>query len=554
MSQGLCLYDADNRLQIFNRRFCEIFRLPSARVTAGMPLRDIIALSVAVGNFAEHAEQRLAEVEARVTRAETVTSIIDLADDRVIAVAHAPLHEGGWVETYEDVTERLQSEAKIVYMARHDALTNLPNRVLFAERVDQALGSSGRGETFALLCLDLDHFKQVNDTLGHPFGDSLLRAVATRLSACIREIDTVARLGGDEFAIVQIGLHSPEDATILARRIVDTMKLPFDIEGHRVTIGVSIGISLAPSDGTSYGKLLKNADVALYKAKADGRDTWRFFEVEMDARLQARRALEIDLREALAAERFELYYQPLFDFKRNRIGSFEALLRWNHAVRGMISPAEFVPIAEEIGLITQLGEWVLNRACQEALRWPDGVRVAVNVSPAQFRTGLLADAVVGALSKSGLEPSRLELEITESVILANTGSTMAMLTQIRELGVKIAMDDFGTGYSSLSYLRSFPFDKVKIDQSFVRDLGSKADSSVIVGAIIGLCKSLGMRVTAEGVETQAQLDYLFWEGCSEAQGYYFSKPVPAERVVALIAKWAAGAHLFEKPDERLLVG
>ncbi|WP_246725078.1 EAL domain-containing protein [Beijerinckia sp. L45] len=552
MSQGLCLYDADNRLQVFNRRFCEIFRLPSARIVVGMPLEEVIALSVAVGNYTTRADQRLSDVLTRIGHRQPATNILDLADDRVVALAHQPLHEGGWVETYEDVTERLQSEAKIVYMARHDALTGLPNRLMFAERAELALGASGRGDMFALLMLDLDHFKQVNDTLGHPIGDALLRVVAERLSACIREVDTVARLGGDEFAIVQSGLRSPDDATILARRIVDTMKMPFEIEGHRVTIGVSIGISMAPGDGTSYGKLLKNADVALYKAKADGRDTWRFFEMEMDARLQARRALELDLREALAEGWFELYYQPLFDFKRNEIGGFEALLRWNHPVRGMISPSEFIPIAEEIGLITQLGEWVLNQACREAQTWPEDIRIAVNVSPAQFRTGQLAGAVVGALAQSGLEPSRLDLEITESVILANTGSTMETLQTIRALGVKISMDDFGTGYSSLSYLRSFPFDKVKIDQSFIRDLDSKADSSVIVGAIIGLCKSLGMRVTAEGVESQAQLDFLFWEGCSEAQGYYFSRPVPAERVPALLVQWADGTTFVDRPEVRML--
>lgn len=554
MSQGLCLYDADNRLQVFNRRFCEIFKLPSARILVGMPLDEVIALSVAVGNYNTRADQRLTDVLTRISRRQTATTILDLADDRVVALAHQPLQEGGWVETYEDVTERLQSEAKIVYMARHDALTGLPNRLLFAERTEQALGSSGRGDMFALLMLDLDHFKQVNDTLGHPIGDALLRVVADRLSACVREVDTVARFGGDEFAIVQSGLRGPDDATILARRIVDTMKMPFDIEGHRVTIGVSIGISLAPGDGTSYGKLLKNADVALYKAKADGRDTWRFFEMEMDARLQARRALELDLREALTEDWFELYYQPLFDLKRNAIGGFEALLRWNHPVRGMISPTEFIPIAEEIGLITQLGEWVLKQACREAQTWPSGIRIAVNVSPAQFRTGQLASAVTGALAQSGLDPSRLDLEITESVILANTGSTMETLQKIRALGVRISMDDFGTGYSSLSYLRSFPFDKVKIDQSFIRDLDSKADSSVIVGAIIGLCKSLGMLVTAEGVETQAQLDFLFWEGCSEAQGYYFSRPVPAGRVRGLIGTWAGGATFMDKPEPRLLVG
>jgi diguanylate cyclase (GGDEF)-like protein len=553
MSQGLCLYDADNRLQVFNRRFCEIFRLPSARIAVGMPLEEVIALSVAVGNYMTRADQRLTDARKLIGRREPATTILDLSDDRVVALAHQPLHEGGWVETYEDVTERIQSEAKIVYMARHDALTGLPNRLLFAERAEQALGLSGRGDMFALLMLDLDHFKQVNDTLGHPIGDALLRAVAERLSACIREVDTVARLGGDEFAIVLGGLSGPDDATILARRIVDAMKMPFEIEGHRVTIGVSIGISMAPGDGTSYGKLLKSADVALYKAKADGRDTWRFFEVEMDARLQVRRALEIDLREALAHSWFELYYQPVFDLKRNRVGGFEALLRWNHPVRGMISPSEFIPIAEEIGLITQLGEWVLKQACREAQSWPSDVRIAVNVSPAQFRNGQLGSAVTEALAQSGLAPSRLDLEITESVILANTGSTMETLQKIRALGVKISMDDFGTGYSSLSYLRSFPFDKVKIDQSFTRDLDSKADSSVIVRAIIGLCKSLGMRVTAEGVETQAQLDFLFGEGCSEAQGYYFSRAVPAKDVRGLIAKWADGATFVDRPEARMLM-
>jgi predicted signal transduction protein with EAL and GGDEF domain len=311
---------------------------------------------------------------------------------------------------------------------------------------------------------------------------------------------------------------------------------------------------MAPSDGTSFGKLLKSADVALYKAKSDGRDTWRFFEMEMDAKLQARRALELDLRDALTRGDFEVHYQPLFDFSRNQVGGFEALVRWNHPKRGMISPADFIPLAEEIGLINRLGEWVMKRACVDARGWPDGVRVAVNVSPAQFKSGTLAETVVAALAKSGLAPSRLELEITESVILADTQSTLAVLNTIRELGVKIAMDDFGTGYSSLSYLRRFPFDKVKIDQSFIRDLATKADSSVIVGAIIGLCKSLGMRVTAEGVETQAQLDYLFWQGCSDAQGYYFSKPVPNRLVEGVITKWSGGAKLFEDPDLRLLVG
>jgi diguanylate cyclase (GGDEF)-like protein len=554
MSQGLCLYDAGQRIQVVNRRFCEIFRLPSGKIEAGMSLDEVIDLSIAAGNFSSRTDPRVVAAKMRIEGGVPVKSILDVPGDRLVAVAHQPLVEGGWVETYEDVTDRLQSEAKIVYMARHDTLTGLANRTLFTERVEQALGQTGRGDGFAVFCLDLDHFKAINETWGHPLGDALLRAVAERLSSCIREVDTVARLGGDEFAILQVGLKGPDDATILARRIVETIKLPFEIEGHRVTIGVSIGISMAPGDGTSFGKLLKNADVALYKAKSDGRDTWRFFEMEMDARLQARRALEADLREALAQNAFELYYQPLFDFKRNRIGSFEALLRWNHPKRGMVSPAEFIPLAEEIGLITQLGEWALRTACNQANLWSDGVRVAVNVSPAQFKSGKLAAAVVDALAKSGLVPNRLELEITESVILANSETTLATLNQIRGLGVKIAMDDFGTGYSSLSYLRSFPFDKVKIDQSFIRDLDSKADSSVIVGAIIGLCKSLGMRVTAEGVETQAQLDFLQWQGCNEAQGYYFSKPVPSAHVERVIAKWAGGSDLFAKSESERLAG
>lgn len=554
MSQGLCLYDAGQRLQVFNRRFLEIFRLPSHRVVLGMTLEDVAHLSVAAGNYTSLQDQRIGNARARVADGVPVKTILDLPGDRLVAVAHQPLAEGGWVETYEDVTDRLQSEAKIVYMARHDALTGLPNRLHFAERVEQALTQTGRGESFAVFSLDLDHFKSINETLGHPVGDALLREVAVRLSSCIREIDLVARLGGDEFAILQANLRGPDDATVLARRIVETIAKPFFIDGQRMTVGVSIGISMAPGDGTHFGKLLKSADVALYKAKAEGRDTWRFFEPEMDARLQARRALEIDLREALANNAFELYYQPLFDFKRNRIGSFEALVRWNHPGRGMVPPSEFIPLAEEIGLISQLGEWVLRRACQEAQSWPGGERVAVNVSPAQFKSGKLAAIVADALAVSKLAPARLELEITESVILANSDTTLATLNQVRDCGVKIAMDDFGTGYSSLSYLRSFPFDKVKIDQSFIRDLDTKPDSGLIVGAIIGLCKSLGMRVTAEGVETKGQLLYLQSHGCSEAQGYFISKAVPAQRVEAVIGQWSEGFEHALSPAAGQIAG
>jgi diguanylate cyclase (GGDEF)-like protein len=422
-------------------------------------------------------------------------------------------------------------------MARHDSLTKLPNRVQLAEQIDQAVAQLGRGAGFAVLCLDLDDFKRINDTLGHPVGDEVLRMVGERLQACVREVDTVARLGGDEFAILQSELHQPEEVIVLARRIVEVVSAPYEIGTHRLILGVSIGIAVAPGDGASCGMLLKNADVALYRAKADGRGTWRFFEAEMDARLQARRKLEIDLRDALEKDEFELHYQPLYNLKQERVCGFEALLRWQNPARGMVMPAEFIYVAEEIGLIVSMGEWALNRACADASTWPANVKVAVNVSPVQFKDGRLVQVVSNALAASGLSPERLELEITESVLLASGTTTLATLHALRKLGVRISMDDFGTGYSSLSYLRSFPFDKIKIDQSFIRDLGATDSSGLIVSAVIGLCSSMGMLTTAEGVETEEQLERLRMEKCDEAQGYLFSPPVSQLELPGLIARW-----------------
>ena len=544
MSQGLCLYDADNRLRVVNRRFCEIFRLSPERVTPGIPFREVLELSVAAGNHVGRTASDLLAEQAGIAdlRASGDTRFQELSHGRVVAISRQATADGGWVATYEDVTERRRAEAQIVFMARHDALTGLPNRVLFCERVEQALAQVGRDGGFAVLLLDLDRFKAVNDTLGHPIGDELLRSVAERLQACVREVDTVARLGGDEFVIVQAGLEKAEDATVLARRIIEVLSEPYDIDGHRVMIGTSIGISAAPGDGSSCGKLLKNADVALYRAKADGRGTWRFFEPEMDARLQARRLLELDLREALARDEFDLFFQPLFDLGQDRIGGFEALLRWRHPARGMVSPAEFIPLAEEIGLIVPLGEWILRRACAEASKWPGHVNVAVNVSPAQFKSGRLLQSVIAALSAAELPAQRLEMEITESVLLADSAATLATLHALRDLGVRISMDDFGTGYSSLSYLRSFPFDKIKIDQSFIRDLATTEDSGAIVRAITGLGRSLGMRTTAEGVETDEQLTWLRAEGCTEVQGYFFSPPRPAGEIPGLLARWSGASR------------
>ncbi len=544
MSQGLCLYDAEQRLKVVNRRFCEIFRLTPEQVTPGLYLREVLALSVAAGNYpGESISNLLLATGRHVTPSESVeTQFHEVSPGQIIAVSRRTMADGGWVTTYEDVTERRRAEAQIVFMAHHDALTGLPNRVLLSERVEQALAQAGRERTgFAVLMLDLDRFGAVNDTLGHPIGDELLRAVATRLNACVREVDTVARLGGDEFAIVQAPLERPEDATVLTRRIIEALAVPFEIEGHHVVIGTSIGISFAPDDGSSGAKLLKNADVALYRAKAEGRGIWRFFEPGMDARLQARRALELDLRSSLANQEFELHYQPIYDLQRERIGGFEALLRWVHPIRGMVSPAEFIPIAEEIGLIVPLGNWVLRRACREALTWPDHVKVAVNVSPAQFRGRDLVESVRQALEATKLPASRLELEITETVLLADSAATLETLHGLRDLGVRIAMDDFGTGYSSLSYLRSFPFDKIKIDQSFIRDLATTDGADVIVRTMIGLSENLGMRTTAEGVETAEQLAWLREEGCSEVQGYLFSIPRPACAVADMIRDWDRAA-------------
>ncbi|MEW6436145.1 MAG: EAL domain-containing protein [Pseudomonadota bacterium] len=539
MSQGLCLYDSEHRLKVINRRFCEIFRLSPTQLRPGIVFRDVLTLSVAAGNHVDvSAEELYAQEFPLINQKIAATRFMELSNGRVILIARQPTADGGWVATYEDVTERRRAEERIVFMARHDALTGLPNRVLFAERIETAISQIGRGSSgFAVLSLDLDHFKQVNDTLGHPVGDELLRSAAERLHACVREVDTVSRLGGDEFAILQSGLEKPEDAVLLARRIVEILSVPYEIDGNRLTISVSIGIAVAPGDGMAYDKLLKSADVALYLAKADGRATWRFFEPEMDVRLQMRRALELDLRDALANNEFEVYYQPIFDLRENRIGGFEALLRWNHPTRGQVSPAEFISLAEEIGLIVPLGEWVLRTACAEAATWPKYIKLAVNVSVVQFKNDQFVSMVTSSVRAAGLAARRLELEITESLLLTNTNATLAKLHQLRDFGVHIAMDDFGTGYSSLSYLRSFPFDKIKIDQSFIRAMSDKDGSRALVRAMTAMGSSLGIRTTAEGVETQEQLAWLRAAGCDEAQGYLFSRPVPSNKIQRLLVEW-----------------
>jgi diguanylate cyclase (GGDEF)-like protein len=430
--------------------------------------------------------------------------------------------------------------AQIARLAHYDPLTDLPNRVLFQKSLTEALARRSRkGDQLAVHFIDLDRFKTVNDTLGHPLGDALLREAAERLRRCVREGDTVARLGGDEFAVVQTGLSDMDGATRLAARIVTAMAAPFDLAGHQVVIGASVGVSASPSDGEDVDELLKKADMALYRAKGDGRGAFHFFERAMDEQLQARRALELDLRRALQDGEFELFYQPLYHLGDERVTGCEALLRWNHPERGMVSPADFIPLAEEIGLIVPLGDWVLRAACAEAARWPDHVRLAVNLSPAQFRDRSLVATVVSALATSGLPAQRLELEITESVLLQDSAANMTMLHDLKALGVRISMDDFGTGYSSLSYLRSFPFDKIKIDQTFVRDILHDSDALAIIKAVLDLGASMGVTTTAEGVETQAQLDALRGQGCAEIQGYFISRPAPAGDIAKMLGVEAA---------------
>ena len=434
---------------------------------------------------------------------------------------------------YKRSRQVARADERVHFLAKHDALTGLPNRALLNERLEQAMARALRGEIVAIHMLDLDHFKHVNDALGHPVGDKLLQMVSQRLRTLIRETDTVARMGGDEFAVVQCALTQAADATTLAQRIVEVVSEPYEIDGHQAVIGASIGIALAPSDGVAPDQMIRNADLALYRAKADGRAGFRFFEATMDARMQERRLLERDLRKAMTAGEFELHYQPIVSLATDEITGFEALVRWHHPEKGLVSPGTFIPLAEEIGLIIPLGEWVIKDACRTAAHWPADLRVAVNLSPAQFRSPGLLAVVVGALAASGLPANRLELEITETVLLQNNGKTLDILRQIHELGVRIAMDDFGTGYSSLSYLQSFPFDKIKIDRSFVKDITESSSCLNIVRAVAALAKGLGVTATAEGVETKEQLAAVTSEGCDEMQGFLKSKPLPASEIERL---------------------
>ena len=531
--QGLIVYDNTAHVTVCNLRYIEMFGLSADVVKPGCTMQDLIYHRQETGSFDGDVEEFCAAIINDVALGKVTHQITEAPGGRAIQIINQPLHAGGWVATIEDVTERTLAEERIRHLAHYDPLTDLPNRALFHERLKHELARIVPGEQLAVLYIDIDEFKSVNDTLGHLIGDELLKSVAVSLSSCTRGDDFVARLGGDEFAVVQTAVKTDAEVSDLATRIFDAIRTPYECLGHQVTTDASIGVALAPQHGTDLHQILKNADLAMYAAKSAGRRTYRFFEPDMDAQVTARRLLEIDLRQAISDGALEVYYQPCLGLQDNKITGCEALLRWRHPVRGMVSPAEFIPIAEETGLINQIGEWVLTTACAEATTWPEDIKLAVNVSPVQFKSGTLALKIVGALAASGLAASRLELEITEAVLIRDDDAALAILHQLRDIGVRIALDDFGTGYSSLSYLQRFPFDKIKIDRCFVTDIEDPDGSSCIVQAVVNIAAARHMTTTAEGVETKQQQQLLRMLGCSEMQGYLFSPAKPAAEIKQL---------------------
>jgi diguanylate cyclase (GGDEF)-like protein len=537
MSQGLVMFDAAERMVVCNDRYLDMYDLSRDIVKPGTTLRDIFSLRAASGNLARDPGELRAELLRAVASGEGISTVVDAPDGRAIAVTSRPMPGGAWVATHEDITERRRAEQRIAYLAHHDPLSSLPNRASFIERLDATLAYAATANTqFALLCVDLDRFKEINDVFGHAVGDSLLRELSRRLQA-VTAGDFIARLGGDEFAVIAAEGTQPASAATLADKLTAAAAEDIEIEGHHLRVGLSIGVAIYPNDGGDAKALVRNADAALHRAKAEGRGTIRFFEASMDERLRARRALQHDLRSALDRGELALHYQPQARVD-GEITGFEVLLRWHHRTQGMISPGTFIPLAEESGLIIPISEWVLREACREAASWPKPLQIAVNLSPIQFQHGDLPSLVHSILLETGLAAHRLELEITESVLINDLNRAVAMLRRLKLLGVRIAMDDFGTGYSSLSYLQAFPFDKIKIDRSFISNLERNAQSATIVRAVIGLARGLNVPVVAEGVETKDQRAFLAEEACDTLQGYLIGRPRPIGDYAELLG-WPA---------------
>jgi diguanylate cyclase (GGDEF)-like protein len=532
MSQGLTMYDGQGRLIVSNAEFQRISGLTDEQLKPGVPLADIIQARIAAGTASDRAPELFAESFARARKTGSSLTTFTLRDGRTISVMRQMMSSGGWVSIHQDITEQKCIEVQLARMARYDELTGLANRSLLTEKISEALKRSRRhGKEFSVLMLDLDRFKTVNDSLGHPAGDSLLKEVARRLKETTRETDCVARLGGDEFAVLQATEpDQQQDAVALSNRILHAIRQPYDLDGRTLNIETSIGIAFAPQDGATADALIKHADLALYQAKAEGRDRFCFFEPEMETRARENRELEDDLRRAIGRNEFELHYQTIFDLEHYRCAGVEALVRWRHPERGLIRPDQFIPFAEESGLIVPLGRWILRQACADAVKWPSRLRVGVNLSPVQFRQEDLLDVIKSTLKETGLPPQRLVLEITETVLLENNEQNLALLHALKNLGVSIVLDDFGIGYSSMTYLQTFPFDGIKIDQSFTQTMEDHSGAAIVC-AIAGLGRSLNMATTAEGAETVDQLTFLRAAGCQYAQGYLLSRPVSASELV-----------------------
>ena len=522
MTQALLLFDPSERLVICNRRYLEMFGLSPDTVKPGYLLRDLIQLRTEAGTFSGDVDDYCRVIREACKIGEVTHNLTSIPDGRWMLVVNQPLAEGGWVSTIEDVTARRQSEEHAIRLAHYDTLTDLPNRALFLKRLEEEMRQCGEDNRLAVLFLDTDEFKAVNDSLGHHVGDDLLRSMARSLQICLGANEFVARLGGDEFAILAPGVKSKDDVLALVDRVYQAIRQSHGCAGHQLTVDSSIGVAIAPTDGSTSDQILQNADLAMYEAKSSGRRTCRFFEAGMEKKAKQRQLLETELRAAIEAEQIEVYYQPIVDLHHNRIVGCEALARWNHAERGFVSPADFIPVAEQSGLIDRLGDYVLRKACTEAAGWSDHIKLAVNVSPVQFKSGLLALKIVSALADSGLPARRLELEITEAVLIGDDEAALKILHELRAIGVRVALDDFGTGYSSLSYLRRFPFDKIKIDRSFISTLTQEDGSSGIVRAVLAMASEHKMTTTAEGVETEEQRNMLRQLQCNEMQGFLFS--------------------------------